>query len=107
MLTAVFALCLLFGLISTVHADIDAFSDFPFALAIPARRLEGLGVDPASLGREFDANNSRWLWALCQWIAYDGQYLVLVMWVGIVVTTCGRKTTKQRSERERLRWDTE
>lgn len=98
MLIAVFVLCLLFGLISITRPDEDAFSDFPFALAIPARGLEGLGVDTASLDREFDANNGRWFWALCQWTAYFGHYLSLVLWVGLVATICGRKIRKQRSE---------
>ncbi|MBC8356967.1 MAG: hypothetical protein H8E66_33770 [Planctomycetes bacterium] len=98
MLIAVFVACLLFGLISIARPDKDAFSDFPFALTIPARGLEGLGVDTASLGREFDAINGQWFWALCQWTAYFGHYLFLVLWVGLVATICGRKIRKQRSE---------
>jgi len=97
MLTAVFVLCLLFGVISIAHTREGAFSEFPFDLAIPARELAGIGVDAAGLGRVFDAANGRWLFALVQWFAYFGPYVSLVLWVAIVAAICGRKVTRNRS----------
>ncbi len=80
MLTCMFALSVLFGVVVSTSPSARSFAQLPFDLSIPARGWEG--VDGESLERVLLPLGSG-LWAVLQWTAYYGQYLTLGAWAAI------------------------
>jgi hypothetical protein len=88
MFLAMFALCLLFGLISITDPNLESFAQLPFALSIPAR---GWGdLDAASLENVMRSRGN-WHRAVIQWTAYYGQYLTVALWATLAAALFRRK----------------
>ncbi len=75
LLVCVFAFGVLFETIALTSPGTEAFAQFPFALSIPPHDWNGLPSE--SLAR---VCRPRSLWVVLQWIAYQGQYLTILVW---------------------------